>query len=149
MDKIENKIVAIGSNLTGKVGCGVTLIADNTVDLSRDSHDTPYGIIVQGCDSLTPGTYPSQIADGSLILVTKLGDFVYVEIDEGHAVVFNDWLGIALGCTGKFYSPWSEGDTAEGDMLWGTALTSVSKTATNRTCLMRFESFDAWKGLQP
>ena len=147
MDKVINKITAIGSNLTGKVGCGVTLIGDNTVDISTNDLDTPYGVIVQGCDSLTPGTYPSQIADGSLILVTKLGDLVYVEISAGETVGFNDWLGVNYD--GTFYPAMADGATVLWTMFWGTALTSVSKTATNRVCLMRFESITSWKNLQP
>jgi len=75
--KTPNIINLIGQDLTSREGCGVYLGYDgdsiaNTVSVADTAGRVPYGIIVTGTDSLTPGTYPSSIGDASLELVDQL-----------------------------------------------------------------------------
>jgi len=137
MDKILNPITAIGSNLTGKEGCAVTLTAPNTVGLSADEYAEPYGIIVQGCDSLTPGIYPSPVAEGSLVVMPQIGDFVWVSVSyySSHIEV-GDWLGQQDG-TGQFYKIGY--GLLFGNKVWGRAMTEVPDNPANGRCLMRFQ----------
>ena len=137
MDKILNPITAIGSNLTGKEGYAVTLTAPNTVSLSADAYAEPYGIIVQGCDSTTPGTYPSPVADGSLVVMPQIGDFVWVSVSYySNAIKVGDWLGQQDG-TGQFYQIGY--GLLFGTTVWGTAMTEVPGNPANGRCLMRFQ----------
>jgi len=137
MDKIVNVIDKIDSNFTGLEGYGVTLTAVGTVGLSADQYAEPYGVIVQGCDSLTPGTYPSPIADGALELMTQIGDLAWVSISPySRNIKVGDWLGQQGG--GQFCK--FGDDLQEGFRIWGRAMTEVvvAYPASGR-CLMRFQ----------
>ena len=137
MDKILNPITAISSNLTGLEGYGVTLTATGTVSLSADAYAEPYGIIVQGCDSLTPGIYPSAIAEGSLVVMPQIGDFVWVSVSYySDAIKVGDWLGQKDG-TGQFYL--FGDDLQVGYRIWGRAMTEGPVNPVNGRCLMRFQ----------
>ena len=137
MDKILNPITAISSNLTGLEGYGVTLTAPNTVGLSADEYAEPYGVIVQGCDSLTPGIYPSSVAEGSLVVMPQIGDFVWVCISPYSS---NIKVGAWLGQQGNGQFCKFGDDLQEGFRIWGRAMTEVvvAYPASGR-CLMRFQ----------
>jgi hypothetical protein len=134
--KTPNIINKIGSDLTSREGCGVYLTAANTVDLATSTTSTPYGIIVTGTDSLTPGTYPSSIGDASLELVDQLGCVVQVLISTYANVYAGDFLVIDTNdADGTFVSA-SEQAPAQGDWIWGYVLTDA---ASGQQCLMRFQ----------
>jgi hypothetical protein len=85
--KTPVKIALIGSNLTDKAGFIVTLANPFGVELANAVADRPYGVIVVGCDSLTPGSYPSQIAAGALEIVDAYGATI-VAMAGGTGVTF-------------------------------------------------------------
>ena len=138
--KTPNIINQIGSNLTAKEGCGVTLPygSPNRVNLSTATSDFPYGVVVTGTDSLTPGTYPSAIGDASLELVDQLGCVVQVLLSANGGIVAGDYLCIdPVDADGTFTST-SNYTTAVGDWVWGVALTDAD---SSQQCLMRFQPF--------
>jgi len=136
--KTPNIINLIGSDMTGKEGCGVYLYSANRVDFANVPAAPPYGIIVTGTDSLTPGTYPSAIGDASLELVDQLGCVVQVLISANGGVVAGDFLLIDAGdADGTFTSTGNQAVTA-GDWVWGYALTDAS---SSEQCLMRFQPY--------
>jgi hypothetical protein len=136
--KTPNIINKISEDLTGREGCGVFLAAANTVQLAASTGVMPYGIIVTGTDSLTPGDYspPSSIGDASLELVDQLGCVVQVLIGTNGNVTAGDFLLIdSVDGDGTFASTGNQAP-AEGDWIWGLALTDA---ASSEQCLMRFQ----------
>jgi hypothetical protein len=134
--KTPNIINQIGSDMTGKEGCGVYLYGANTVDLASTTTVLPYGIIVTGTDSLTPGTYPSAIGDASLEMVDQLGCVVQVLIGTSGNVSAGEFLLIdSVDADGTFASVTNQ-TPVSGDWLWGLALTDA---ASSEQCLMRFQ----------
>jgi len=134
--KTPNIINLIGSDMTSREGCGVYLTAANTISIASVATNVPYGIIVTGTDSLTPGTYPSEIGDASLELVDQLGCVVQVLISTYANVYAGDFLFIDINdADGTFVSA-SEQAPVEGDWIWGYALTDA---ASSQQCLMRFQ----------
>jgi hypothetical protein len=85
--KTPVKIALIGSDLTTKAGFIVKLTDESSVALCTTAAARPYGVIVVGADSLTPGTYPSQIAAGALEIVDAYGS-VIVAMAGGTGVTF-------------------------------------------------------------
>ena len=78
----------------------------------------PYGVIVVGCDSLTPGTYPSQIAAGALEIVDAYGS-VIVAMAGGAGVTFGS--AVTVTATGD-----CEDSTATtGEFIVGYALSGA------------------------
>jgi len=136
--KTPNIINKIGQDLTSREGCGVYLAAANTVDLASTTSVLPYGIIVTGTDSLTPGDYipPSSIGDASLELVDQLGCVVQVLIGTNGNVTAGDFLLIdSVDADGTFASVVNQAPV-EGDWVWGLALTDAG---SSEQCLMRFQ----------
>jgi hypothetical protein len=136
--KTPNIINKISEDLTSREGCGVFLAAANTVQLATNASVLPYGIIVTGTDSLTPGDYspPSSIGDASLELVDQLGCVVQVLISSNGNVSAGDFLLIdSVDQDGTFASVTNQAP-AEGDWVWGLALTDA---ASSEQCLMRFQ----------
>jgi hypothetical protein len=139
--KTPNIINQIGSDLTSREGCGVYLGFDgsaiaNTVSVADTSGRVPYGIIVTGTDSLTPGSYPSAIGDASLELVDQLGCVVQVLISTYGVVFAGDFLFIdASDADGTFVSV-AQVAPLTGDWIWGYALTDAEQ---GEQCLMRFQ----------
>ena len=134
--KTPNIINQIGSDMTGKEGCGVYLAAANTVDVAASTTVIPYGIIVTGTDSLTPGTYPSAIGDASLELVDQLGCVVQVLISSNGGVVAGDALVIDNSDGDGTFTAAQNQVPAAGDWVWGFALTDAD---SSQQCLMRFQ----------
>ena len=87
--KTPVKIAVIGSDLTTKAGFIVKLTDESTVALCNTAAARPYGVIVVGTDSLTPGTYPSQIAAGALEIVDAYGSTI-VAMAGGTGVTFGN-----------------------------------------------------------
>lgn len=87
--KTPVKIANIASDLTAKAGFVVSLTAADRVALTTAASSRPYGVIVVGCDSLTPGTYPSQIAAGALEIVDAYGATI-VAMAGGTGVTFGN-----------------------------------------------------------
>jgi hypothetical protein len=134
--KTPNIINLIASDMTGKEGCGVYLQGPNLVKIADLAGAPPYGIIVTGTDSLTPGTYPSAIGDAALELVDQLGCVVQVLISSNGNVSAGDFLLIdSVDQDGTFASVTNQAP-AEGDWVWGLALTDA---ASSEQCLMRFQ----------
>lgn len=138
--KTPNIINLIASDMTGKEGCGVTLTygTPNEVAIAPDAPAFPYGIIVTGTDSLTPGTYPSAIGDASLELVDQLGCVVQVLISSNSGVVAGDFLLIDAADADGTFTSISNVVLAEADWVWGLALTDAN---SSEQCLMRFQPY--------
>ena len=85
--KTPVKIANIASDLTAKAGFVVSLTAADRVALTTAAASRPYGVIVVGCDSLTPGTYPSQIAAGALEIVDAYGATIVAIAGVGEWIV--------------------------------------------------------------
>jgi hypothetical protein len=136
--KTPNIINKISEDLTSREGCGVFLAAANTVQLATNASVLPYGIIVTGTDSLTPGDYspPSSIGDASLELVDQLGCVVQVLIGTNGNVTAGDFLLIdTVDADGTFASVANQAPV-QGEWIWGLALTDA---ASSQQCLMRFQ----------
>lgn len=138
--KTTNIINQIGSDLTAKEGCGLYLpfSQPNTVYLSGASTDVPYGILVTGTDSVTPGTYPSSIGDASLELVDQIGCCVQVLISTDGSVNAGEFLLISNNDADGTFCGTATVTPAAGDWIWGIALTAA---APGEQCLMRFQPF--------
>ena len=136
--KTPNIINLIGSDMTAREGCGVYLYSANRVDIATSPQATPYGIIVTGTDSLTPGSYPSAIGDASLELVDQLGCVVQVLMNSSNGVVAGDFLTIDTADSDGTFVSTSYQVAAAGDWIWGVALTDA---APSQQCLMRFQPF--------
>jgi hypothetical protein len=136
--KTPNIINLIGSDLTSKEGCGVTIPygTPNQVNVATAASDFPYGVVVTGTDSLTPGTYPSAIGDAALELVDQLGCVVQVLISANGGVVAGDALVIDNSDGDGTFTTYQNQVIAEGNWVWGFALTDAD---SSQQCLMRFQ----------
>ena len=139
--KTTNIINQIGSDLTSKEGCGLWLDGANTVGLATSSTLVPYGVVVTGTDSLTPGTYPSAIGDASLELVDQLGCCVQVLISSEAAVTAGDALLIDNTVTDGTFTGSNSQSPVQGDWIWGYAMTDAD---AGEQCLMRFQPQIVW-----
>ena len=136
--KTPNIINQIGSDFTAKEGCGVYLFAANTVKLATSPQAPPYGIIVTGTDSLTPGTYPSAIGDASLELVDQLGCVVQVLASSQFSIAAGDFIIIDSTDADGTFTQVNDQPATAGDWIWGLALTDA---AASEQFLMRFQPF--------
>ena len=136
--KTPNIINQIGSDFTAKEGCGVYLVLANLVDIATSTQAPPYGIIVTGTDSLTPGTYPSAIGDASLELVDQLGCVVQVLISSTGGIVAGDFLLIDSNDADGTFTSIGNQAAAALDFVWGLALTDAG---AGEQCLMRFQPY--------
>lgn len=134
--KTTNIINQIYSDLTAKEGCGLGLAAANTVGLATYPTTPPYGILVTGTDSLTPGTYPSPIGDAALELVDQLGCCVQVLISTDGNVTAGEFLLISSYDADGTFCGTATVTPVAGDWIWGMALTDA---ASGEQCLMRFQ----------
>ena len=134
--KTPNIINLIGGDMTAKEGCGVYLYIANGVDLATVAQAPPYGIIVTGTDSLTPGTYPSAIGDAALELVDQLG--CVVQVLAANTIVAGDALLIDNNDADGTFTSLANQAAAAGDWIWGLALTDA---AAGEQCLMRFQPY--------
>jgi hypothetical protein len=136
--KTPNIINLIGSDMTGKEGCGVFLYGANEIRLATGTGDRPYAVIVTGTDSLTPGTYPSAIGDASLEMVDQLGCVVQVLISNYGTVNAGDFLYIDAADADGTYISDGQSTPGVGAWIWGLALTNAG---AGEQCLMRFQPY--------
>jgi len=129
--KTPVKIALIGSDLTNKAGYVVSLESDSGVALNVDQEVRPYGVIVVGCDSLTPGTYPSQIAAGALEIVDAYGATI-VAMAGGAGVTFGS--PVAVTSTGAL----EDASLVKNDWIVGYAL---SAAAAGESFLLSFTPY--------
>jgi hypothetical protein len=134
--KTPNIINRISADFTDREGCGVYLDGANTVALATNQQNVPYGIIVTGTDSLTPGDYPSAIGDASLELVDQLGCVVQVLISGESGVTAGEFLLIDENYSDGTFVSTGQVAPAQGDWIWGYALTDAGP---QEQCLMRFQ----------
>jgi len=134
--KTPNIINLIGEDLTSKEGCGLYLSAANAVAVATTTTAVPYGVVVTGTDSLTPGTYPSAIGDAALELVDQLGCVVQVLISGNGGVTAGAALVIDSGDADGSFTDSGNIILAANDWIWGYALTDAD---SNEQCLMRFQ----------
>ena len=140
MEKIQNKITAIGCSLVGKEGYAVTLTANGTVSLVTSFQEEPYGIVVKGCDSITPGVYPSAIVDGSLEIMSEVGQCAMVWISaDSYPTSCGDWMQPASDS-----SFCSMLEILRGYQVWGIAMTD---SALGTFCMIRFQPSYVWANL--
>jgi hypothetical protein len=128
--KTPVKIALIGSNLTDKAGFIVSLTDEERVGLCTTAATRPYGVIVVGCDSLTPGTYPSQIAAGALEIVDAYGATI-VAMAGGTGVTFGSSVTV-LGTGACQDSP------ALGAGEWSVGY-ALSAAAAGESFLLSFQ----------
>jgi hypothetical protein len=136
--KTPNIINQIQEDLTSKEGCGVSLDAANTVAIAQSVGQIPYGIIVTGTDSVTPGTYPSAVADAALELVDQLGCAVQVLISGSVSVSAGDFLLIDSSDADGTFTTTGNQPASVDDWIWGIALTEAG---AGEQCLMRFQPY--------
>ncbi|HSG20662.1 MAG TPA: DUF2190 family protein, partial [Burkholderiaceae bacterium] len=115
--KTPNQITTIAADLTGSEGCGVRLSSQGTVALATAQTSIPYGIVVVGAASVD-GTYPGQIAAGSLEIVDAVGCVVQVLAGSGAITV-----GTLLQVDGS--GSFVASTPAVGEYVWGVALTAA------------------------
>lgn len=133
--KTPNAIFTIGSDLTGKEGCGVYLYDQGYVKVATATTDVPYGIVTVGGPS-EDGTYAGLIGGSSVEFVDMLGCTVQVQISVTAAVVAGEFVLIdSVTADGTFTGVYSQSPAA-GDWVWGLALTNA---AAGEQCLIRFQ----------
>ena len=136
--KTPNIINQIYQDMTGKEGCGVYLNGANIVNVANNTTDVPYGIIVTGTDSVTPGTYPSAVGDAALELVDQLGCVVQVLISATGQVGAGEFLVIDSSDADGTFTSTANVPAAEGEWIRGIALTDAD---VGEQCLMRFQPY--------
>ena len=136
--KTPNIINLIGEDMTAKEGCGVFLYGANEVNIATGAGDRPYGIIVTGTDSVTPGTYPSAIGDASLEMVDQLGCVVQVLISSTGSVAAGDLLLIDTSDADGTFVTTDNQSPGPGAWVWGLCLTPAG---SGEQCLMRFQPY--------
>jgi hypothetical protein len=129
--KTPNPINMIDQDLSSSEGCGLTLTAQHTINLATAQTEIPYGILVVGGDSSTPGSYPSQIAASAIELVDAYGAVVQALAGTG-GVNAND--PVLVDTDGSFITTGG----AAGDYVWGIALTDAS---AGEQFLLRFTPY--------
>ena len=128
--KTPVKISHIAQDLTTKAGFVVSLQVEYGVGLATAANLRPYGVIVVGCDSLTPGTYPSQIAAGALEIVDAYGATI-VAMAGGTGVTFGS--AVCVTATGALNNIPALG---AGEWIVGYAL---STAAAGESFLLSFQ----------
>ena len=131
--KTPNAIFTIGSDLTGKEGCGVWLHDQGSVRVATASTDTPYGIVTVGGPS-EDDVYPGLIGGSSVEFVDMLGCTVQVTISGTTSVAAGQYLQIDDGDANGTFTLFQL--TTPGQWFWGLALTNAGP---GEQCLMRFQ----------
>jgi len=132
--KTPNAIFTIGSDLTGKEGCGVTLTGQGAVAIAPSTQNIPYGIVTVGGPS-EDGTYAGLIGGSSVEFVDMLGCTVQVQVSANGGVGAGEFVLIDITEPGTFVSQYNV-TVASGDWIWGLALTNAGPS---EQCLIRFQ----------
>ena len=143
--KTPNAIYTIGSDLTGKEGCGVWLYSQGQVRVAGTSSDIPYGIVTVGGPSEDGVTYPGLIGGSAIEFVDQLGCVVQVTISPNASVVAGEYVLIDSAEGNGTFTGTNSQTPNIGDFVWGLALTNAQ---AGEQCLMRFQPF-AWFSLYP
>lgn len=130
--KTPNPINQIDQDLSASEGCGVVLTGQGIIDLAIVETAVPYGIIVVGGDSITPGTYSSSIAAAAIEIVDAYGAVAQALAGTG-GVTAGMLVGIEAG--GSFVDASA---FVAGDYVWGIALTNAS---AGEQFLLRFTPY--------
>jgi len=132
--KTPNAIFTIGSDLTSKEGCGVTLTGQGAVAIATATYDTPYGIVTVGGPS-EDNVYPGLIGGSSVEFVDMLGCTVQVQASGNGSIAAGDFVLIDITEPGTYVSQFNV-LVSPGDWLWGLALTNC---LAGEQCLIRFQ----------
>ena len=132
--KTPNAIFTIGSDLTGKEGCGVWLSGQGAVMLATASTDLPYAIVTVGGPPEDGGPGPGLIGGSSVEFVDMLGCTVQVTISGTTSIAAGQFLQIDDGDANGTFTLFQL--TTPGQWLWGLALTNAGPS---EQCLMRFQ----------
>lgn len=147
--KTPNAINRIGSDLTGKEGCGVTIVVQGGVGLATKFDTTPYGIITVGGKSVDD-TYPPGgdgiIAQSSLELVDQLGCVVQVTVSATGNVYVGEWLQIDGNVGDGTFCSVGNGDATISNWVWGLCLTEA---APGEQAVMRFQPYAIYSTYVP
>jgi hypothetical protein len=135
--KTPNAIFTIGSDLTGKEGCGVELTGQGAVALAALTDDVPYGIVTVGGPSEDGVTYPGLIGGSSVEFVDMLGCTVQVQVSANGGVNAGEFVLIDITEPGTFVSNFNV-TLVGGEWIWGYALTNC---LAGEQCLIRFQPF--------
>ena len=134
--KTPNAIFTIGSDLTGKEGCGVNLSAQGAVEVANATTDVPYAVVTVGGPSEDGVTYPGIVAQASVEFVDQLGCVVQVTVSPNASIAAGEFVVIdAAEGNGTFTGTNSQAP-AIGDWVWGYALTNAQP---GEQCVMRFQ----------
>jgi hypothetical protein len=134
--KTPNAIFLIGSDLTGKEGCGVWLHDQGSVRVATATSAVPYGIVTVGGPSEDGVTYPGLIGGSSVEFVDMLGCTVQVQVSGSNSILAGEFVLIdSVAADGTFTGVYSQSPAA-GDWVWGLALTNA---AAGEQCLIRFQ----------
>ena len=139
--KTPNAIFTIGSDLTGKEGCGVTLYDQGFVKVADAMTDTPYAIVTVGGPPEDGGPGPGLIGGSSVEFVDMLGCTVQVQISPNAAVVAGEFLLIDSAELDGTFTGTNAQPPAQNEWLWGLALTNAG---AGEQCLMRFQPQYVW-----
>lgn len=127
--KTPNPINLIGSDLSSFDGHGVYLSAEGEITLATSKYEIPYAVIAVGCDSETPGEYPSAPIAGSLEIVDSIGCVVQAQAGLGGVVA---GALVTIGPASHFVLD----SEVAGEWVWGLALTSAP---SGQQFLLRFQ----------
>lgn len=130
--KTPAQITSIAADLSGKEGCGLTLVnaTQGRVEIANSAGDLPYGIVVVGADSVAGGAGP--IAAGALEIVDAIGCVVQVQAGSGAITV---GLSLTVDTDGTYITAAS---ITTGQWVWGYALTAAP---AGGQFLMRFQPY--------
>ena len=129
--KTPNPINLIGSDFSDYDGHAVRLSAEATISLATAKTDIPYGVIAVGCDSETPGSYPSPPIAGSLEIIDSIGGVVQV-VAGVTGVAVGDFVQVGPASHFIVSTP------AQDEWVWGYALTTAQP---GEQFIMRFQPF--------
>jgi hypothetical protein len=134
--KTPNAIFTINEDLSGKEGCGVTLMGQGAVAIAPSTQYVPYGIVTVGGPSEDGVTYPGLIGGSSVEFVDMLGCTVQVQVSSSSSIAVGEFVVIDNVEQDGTFTGTNSQSPAQGDWLWGLALTNA---AAGEQCLIRFQ----------
>lgn len=126
----------IGGNLTNFEGCGLSLDGQGLVVPAKDETSQPYAILAVGCDSITPGTYPSAPVAGSLEVIDQIGCAVQAIASEAGSITAGQYVTVDGAAT--LQGSFKTSTMTAGEYVWGLALTGCGP---EEQFIFRFQPF--------